>query len=80
MPSNGELSKKLGAYRTLCCDAEIVIGAGVIFPDCPNHLNLTTEWKELVGVDPVTYEPKPNKFPKSDNGALQDWRSRSDPS
>ena len=58
MPSNGEVSKKLAVYKTVCCDAEIVIGVGVVFPDCPNHVHLTTEWKELSGVDPVIYKPK----------------------
>jgi len=64
MPSNGEVSKKFGVYRTLCCDAEIVIGVGVIFPDCPNHKNLTTEWKEIRDVDPLTYQSheKPNRL------------------
>jgi len=58
MPANGELSEKFGVYKTLCCDAEIVIGIGVPFPDCPNHLNLPTKWKELPDVDPNAYEPK----------------------
>jgi len=42
MPANGELSKDFGVYKTLCCDAEIVIGLGAPFPDCPNHKNLPT--------------------------------------
>jgi hypothetical protein len=57
MPRNGETSKTFGVYKTLCCDAEIVIGVGVPFPDCPNHKNLPTEWKQLSDVDPATYEP-----------------------
>src|SRR5438094_2704135 len=28
MPSNGEISKILGAFKSVCCDAEIVIGVG----------------------------------------------------
>jgi hypothetical protein len=56
MPSNGEISSKFGLDRTVCCDAEIVIGNGVPFPDCPNHKNLTTEWKPM-NVDPLGYEP-----------------------
>ena len=61
MPSNGVISRKFGVYKTLCCDAEIVIGVGVVFPDCPNHRNLTTEWKELRELDPVTYTPSSRK-------------------
>ena len=53
MPANGELSEKSGVYKTLCCDAEIVIGVGIAFPDCPNHANLPTKWKELPDVDPM---------------------------
>lgn len=51
MPESGELSKKFGVYRTLCCDAEIVIGVGVSFPDCPKHRSLATEWQELEDPD-----------------------------
>ena len=54
---NGELNETLGVYRTLCCDAEIVIGGGVTFPDCPNHRNLPTEWKQKPDADPNTYTP-----------------------
>ena len=54
---NGELNETLGVYRTLCCDAEIVIAFGVPFPDCPNHRNLPTEWKQKPDVDPNTYTP-----------------------
>jgi hypothetical protein len=57
MPSNGETSKNFGVYKTLCCDAEIVIGVGVVFPDCPNHKNLPTQWKQLSDVVPENYRP-----------------------
>jgi hypothetical protein len=57
MPRNGELSETFGVYRTLCCDAEIVIGVGIPFPDCPNHKNLPTEWKQLSDIDPKHYVP-----------------------
>ena len=50
MPANGEVSTKFGTYKTLCCDAEIVIASGVVFPDCPNHPRLPTQWKELQDV------------------------------
>ena len=58
MPANVEVSTKFGVYRILCCDAEIVISVGAIFPDCPNHVRLPTEWKELQDADPLTYTPK----------------------
>ena len=45
VPQNGETNTRLGVYRSLCCGAEIVLLAGVEFPDCPNHLKLTTTWK-----------------------------------
>ena len=47
MPENGEINQKFGLYKSLCCDAEIVIGLGSTFPDCPNHRNLTTIWKPI---------------------------------
>jgi hypothetical protein len=59
VPSNGETSKTFGVYKTLCCEAEIVIGVGVPFPDCPNHKNLPTEWKQISDVDPKEYHPNP---------------------
>ena len=43
MPRNGHQSKIFGVYKTLCYEAEIVIGIGVLFPDCPNHKNPSTE-------------------------------------
>ena len=57
MPHNGQTSNLFGVYRTLCCDAEIVISVGAAFPDCPNHKNLPTEWKQIHDVDPQTYKP-----------------------
>jgi hypothetical protein len=57
MPGHGEISKVLGVFKTVCCEAEIVIGAGAAFPDCPNHKNLPTEWKQISGVDPIKYRP-----------------------
>ena len=47
MPQNGEVNKRFGVYRSLCCGAEIVIPEGVRFPDCPNHPKLTTQWKSV---------------------------------
>ena len=47
MPQNGEINQKFGTYKSVCCGAEIVITKGAIFPDCPNHLQLTTIWKPV---------------------------------
>ncbi len=48
MPVNGEVNQKFGIYKTICCAYEIVINAGVRFPGCPKHPNLTTIWKPVV--------------------------------
>ena len=45
MPENGDISPVFGLYRSLCCNREIVIREGDIFPDCPSHRNLSTVWK-----------------------------------
>jgi hypothetical protein len=47
VPRNGEKNTTFGVYRSLCCGLEIVISQGSLFPDCPNHLNLPTEWKSV---------------------------------
>jgi hypothetical protein len=47
MPQNGQINEKFGVYRSICCGAEIVLQAGAIFPDCPNHQKLTTGWKPV---------------------------------
>lgn len=60
MPRNGETNCTFGVFRTVCCDAEIVIGVGVAFPDCPNHKNLPTDWKQIPDVDPAEYKPNPH--------------------
>ena len=57
MPKNGETSNLFGAFKTVCCDAEIVITVGAPFPDCPNHRKLPTEWKQIADVDPKEYQP-----------------------
>ena len=53
MATNGEVNTKFGIYRTLCCGQEIVITVGAIFPDCPKHPKLTTEWKPVIEADDV---------------------------
>jgi hypothetical protein len=45
MPENGEKNTTFGVYKSVCCALEIVIAAGAVFPDCPNHLHLPTQWK-----------------------------------
>ena len=47
MPENGEINRKFGVYKTVCCGAEIVIREGTAFPECPNHVKLTTVWKSV---------------------------------
>src|SRR5437764_228783 len=48
MHQNGEINRKFGIYKTVCCGAEIVINLGATFPDCPNHRKLSTIWKYVV--------------------------------
>ena len=48
MPQNGEINRKFGIYKTVCCGAEIVINLGATFPDCPNHRKLSTIWRYVV--------------------------------
>ena len=47
MPNNGEINRKFGVYKTVCCGREIIIREGATFPDCPNHPKLTTVWKAV---------------------------------
>ena len=44
MPCNGEINRRFGIYKSVCCGAEIVIPEDVIFPNCAKHGNLPTEW------------------------------------
>jgi len=66
MPQNGDVNKKFGVYRTLCCAAEVVIAEGASFPDCPNHPKLPTIWKALSDERPIRHASevatKPKKF------------------
>jgi len=48
MPQNGETNQEFGLCKTLCCGNEIIVREGGLFPDCPNHLGLTTIWKAIV--------------------------------
>jgi hypothetical protein len=56
MPQNGDVSKRFGVYKSLCCDREILVREGAIFPDCPNHPKLTTVWK-MVKTDVIELRP-----------------------
>jgi hypothetical protein len=47
MPINGEKNEQFGVYKSVCCGLEIVIAAGVHFPDCPKHPKLPTKWKSV---------------------------------
>src|SRR5215471_11088930 len=44
---NGMVNSQFGVYKSLCCGYEITLRAGEMFPDCPNHLKLTTIWKPV---------------------------------
>jgi hypothetical protein len=41
MAQNGDINEKFGIYKSVCCDAEIVIAEGKKFPECPRHPNRT---------------------------------------
>ena len=64
MPQNGEGNPKFGAYKSLCCGAEIVINPGAPFPDCPRHLKLPTVWQPIVQekIDTPGRKPDLNPF------------------
>jgi len=47
VPQNGEVNQKFGVYKSICCDAEIVIRTGATFPECPDHPGLPTVWQPL---------------------------------
>ena len=61
MPQNGEINKKFGVYKSVCCGSEIVLREGSAFPDCPKHPKLTTKWKSVVD-DPI---PRAMELPTS---------------
>jgi hypothetical protein len=67
VPENGETNPKFGVYRSLCCGAEIVINAGLTFPDCPNHPKLTTIWKPVADEKIIRQgEQKSESFPAAE--------------
>ena len=62
MPKNGDVNKKFGVYKTVCCGSEIVIAEWVTFPDCPVHIKLSTEWRpvEDIKIRHVTLSSNPD--------------------
>ena len=44
---NGDMNERTGRYKSVCCSSEILVAAGLTFPDCPNHRNLPTIWKPV---------------------------------
>jgi len=44
---NGETCKQGGVFKNVCCSAEIAIGRGATFPDCPKHPKFPTIWKQI---------------------------------
>lgn len=69
MPSNGEICTEFGAYRSLCCGAEIVIREGATFPDCPNHPRLSTKWKSASDTNVPAAGALPGSKKKTDPAA-----------
>jgi hypothetical protein len=67
VPQNGERNEKFGVYKTVCCGAEIFINPGSIFPDCPNHQKLTTNWKPVLE---EKVEPAATQKSDSADGAI----------
>ena len=45
MPKNREMNSQAGIYKNVCCGTEIVIPAGVAFPDCARHADQRTDWE-----------------------------------
>jgi hypothetical protein len=68
MPQNGDVNTAFGVYKSVCCGAEIVVAAGISFPDCPNHLKLPTEWKSLAD-EKIRHVSELFPNPKNDTSA-----------
>src|SRR5204862_7967115 len=67
-----EPNARFGVYKTLCCDVEMVIDKGHVFPDCPKHTRLTTAWKAINDTDknmPRAVELKVNPSKSADKEA-----------
>jgi len=69
MAQNGDINEKFGIYKSVCCDAEIVIAEGKKFPECPRHPNRTTEWTIVIEPQESAIDPRSSKTRKlRDNG------------
>jgi hypothetical protein len=44
MAQNGDKNTSFGLYKSVCCGQEIAITYEAIFPNCPRHRDLPTEW------------------------------------
>jgi hypothetical protein len=44
----GSINAENGIYKNHCCGGEIVLFAGIMFPNCKKHHEITTRWS-LVG-------------------------------
>ena len=47
MPQNGEVNRRFGVYKNVCCGLEIMVREDEMFPDCKNHPKLSTVWKPI---------------------------------
>jgi len=46
----GDKNFQFGIYQTVCCGYEIVLIAGAVFPDCPEH-KCRKEWKLVAEIE-----------------------------
>jgi len=67
MPMNGNICECFGVSKTVCCGIEMIITDGARFPDCPNHIKLSTNWKSVTegGIRHV------NDLPEVSNGGVK---------
>ena len=66
MPFNGEVNRRFGIYKSVCCGAEIVIPENVLFPNCAKHGNLPTEWMNITDAECI---PQSQFAPKKSDSA-----------
>jgi hypothetical protein len=65
MPRTGEINRRFGIFKSVCCGADIVIPEDVTFPNCGKHRSLPTEWMNITYVDRV-----PHNCNKSDSSTV----------
>jgi hypothetical protein len=64
MPQNDDVNRVFGVYRSACCGREIIIREGATFPNCSNHPNLNTDWKQIeIDVAEIVLKKKPKSEP-----------------